>query len=136
LPVQGPLLTVVVLTKHLSLSLSLSLLLFLSPQLGFGSFLGIIGIHLVENRRQMVRRHISLAKHGECGSLNIGCYSHIRVSSSHSPEPPGPIYDKTQDLGPDRCRSQLGQNEHTTQVIRGRWRWEQSQGIWGQTLET
>lgn len=31
---------------------------FLSPQLGFGSFLGIIGAHLIENKRQMVRGFI------------------------------------------------------------------------------
>lgn len=30
----------------------------LSPQLGFGSFLGIIGAHLIENKRQMVRGFI------------------------------------------------------------------------------
>lgn len=32
--------------------------LFLPFQLGFGSFLGIIGAHLIENKRQMVRGFI------------------------------------------------------------------------------
>lgn len=32
---------------------------FLAFQLGFGSFLGIIGSHLIENKRQMVRGSIS-----------------------------------------------------------------------------
>jgi len=31
---------------------------FLSFQLGFGSFLGIIGAHLIENKRQMVREGV------------------------------------------------------------------------------
>lgn len=31
---------------------------FLTFQLGFGSFLGIIGAHLIENKRQMVRGFI------------------------------------------------------------------------------
>lgn len=31
---------------------------FLAFQLGFGSFLGIIGAHLIENKRQMVRGFI------------------------------------------------------------------------------
>lgn len=49
-----------------SLSLALKELLsanppdscFLTFQLGFGSFLGIIGAHLIENKRQMVRGFI------------------------------------------------------------------------------
>lgn len=50
--------------KHMHSSLSESFLFtscqqpdsyFLTFQLGFGSFLGIIGAHLIENKRQMVR---------------------------------------------------------------------------------
>lgn len=43
---------------------TLSFLLPLRAQLGFGSFLGIVGVNLVENRRQMVREHTSSTVEG------------------------------------------------------------------------
>lgn len=41
---------------------------FLSGQLGFGAFLGIIGLNLVENRRQMVRMYMISF---ECGVIRV-----------------------------------------------------------------
>lgn len=57
-------------TRHLLLTVSIQIPGMLTrwflpcccSQLGFGSFLGIIGINLVENRRQMVRKYMAFFK--------------------------------------------------------------------------
>lgn len=52
---------------------------FLSPQLGFGSFLGIIGSHLIDNKRQMVRGFIlplciEITSSARCLLVSEHCY--------------------------------------------------------------
>lgn len=67
---------------------------FLPFQLGFGSFLGIIGAHLIENKRQMVRAFITLTS---------------RQSSGHQAAPRPPVASPELHYArPDRGRDPLG----------------------------
>lgn len=59
---------------------------FLTFQLGFGSFLGIIGAHLIENKRQMVRGFVLPL----CIEITLTCpqSESTGIKPRLSPQPP------------------------------------------------
>lgn len=99
-------------------------LVFFWCQLGFGSFLGIIGINLVENRKQMVRMCIVSFNCGSWGCTRGGgecCPSSCGVPGKapapiQHPQgqcPASQAVDCTpQDSGLSGCRSHLRLSEH------------------------